>query len=384
MGEQSTLQRFGGGILVFVYIIIVICILFVSGALFGFEKYYTSELAALDAILTDEIYPLDTHRVQPKYDGKTVYAYGTIDTENTIVDPYFGITADTFALICNVEYFQWVEDYGRKRKLIPDYDREWRTAPVPTDDFDDEKNNTLVGNYADYRLYAKDIFLDAHTIDASIVDNTPSGPYSYEFEFTQEMLDTAQAHILEQASQNQVQSDSIHDYYYFLQEGTTYPLVHKVGKNEIYVGLDPETPRIGDIRLEFTIIPKKQEVSFVAKQQGNTLHLFADAYGETATLMVQPGKKDVDYLIDNLQKEAFQTLWFIRVSCPIVLFFFIWMLTPAMKRTFHKSAWLRGSSFAVALKNTIIYSLLVILVAHLFILVPRVLHTNDVLQTILQ
>lgn len=91
----------------------------------------------------------DIKKVDPAFDGKLIYATGKAETQEVLTDPVFGVKTPgpAIKLARNVLYYQWVESShsetkkklggGEETVTTYTYDREWVSAPVDSQKFED-------------------------------------------------------------------------------------------------------------------------------------------------------------------------------------------------------------------------------------------------------
>ncbi len=347
----------------FNFVIVVITVI-MGGVLFGMEKFQTSEYAALEEIKHTLVALPNTHTIKKDFDGKAVYVHGIIQSETPITDPHFGVVDHGLFLDCKVEYFQWEIDRRRHRK---DYEENWVGKPSTEEELIED--NVLIATYRGYRRYAEGVHLDAYAIGHQLLDTIPDSTSRLHVQWTQKQIQDIEQAILEEARRTGVKSQSIYDYESIKSKGHDAFLVHVLNDDTLYLGIDPQNSRIGDMKISFITLPNKREVSFIARLKGNTLDLFSDKYGETATVMVQLGHLQIEDLIAELNPVGHNLV--IRIILPFILCVCFLLLVPLMRKIFtkwkflFKPAWIVGPALGLSI------SLILFVTAHLFILVPR-------------
>ena len=87
--------------------------------------------------------------------------------------------------------------------------------------------------------------------------------------------------------------------------------VHRAG-NSLYVGNDPSSPQIGDLKVRFEVVPAETEVSVVSRQKGNRLEPYLSKTGTVELL--QMGLASADLMFNAAEEELTFETWFIRLA----------------------------------------------------------------------
>jgi hypothetical protein len=101
--------------------------------------------------------------------------------------------------------------------------------------------------------------------------------------------------------------------YYTKEErnSNTYNYVH-VNDNQLYLGLEPSSPMVGDVRVSFEKVAPAHEVTVVAVVDGDSFKPFRAKNGYTLEKLVM-GKKDVDQFFEDEQTSNTMKTWIIRI-----------------------------------------------------------------------
>ncbi|TWU54669.1 hypothetical protein Poly51_33880 [Rubripirellula tenax] len=235
----------------------------------------------------------DTNVVDPSRDGKLVHLSGLADTNETLEDEQFHVSAPAIHLARRVEMFQWKEkkekrsnsnsNSGQSTKYT--YHRQWASEPIDSSRFHrptDHENPNM--RYRNRESTAKHVFVGAHNLNdalkSSMQDWQP-------FEFTgREFLAT-----IPETDRDQ----------YLMRNNQLFWSVHVP---------DFDQPRVGDIRIRFeTVSP--DTISLIAEQRGDTFANFRTSNGE-AIQRLYMGTFTAEEVIEKLITENSVIAWVLR------------------------------------------------------------------------
>jgi hypothetical protein len=256
--------------------------------------------------VTEELATIN--RIDPEMDGHLVYATGMTTTEDSLSDTKFGIGAKAVRLTRTVEYYQDQESsheehndkFGGKEEIITTYEYKpgWTSAPV-TGEFHDpnHKNKNFVLTSADQDQWqAEKVKFGAFELsDYQIGCIHGDVPVELQIDSTRlaELNKDAQLVMQRQVGGN---LDNV-------------KLVH-VSDNQIYYGVSPSSPAIGDVRITWTkVMPGK--VSIIARQKGNTFTSFKAKNGKTFQALVM-GTKAADEIYEGAHSSNHTLMWILR------------------------------------------------------------------------
>ncbi len=294
------------------FIVVFIFLLLFAAVQLGFEVYTRAQITAINEAksLTVDLKNLNT--VDASLNDKSVYAQGQITTTEELVDSRYGIRTKNLALITSVEYYQWDK---RSRKGKTRYDLGWHNSPINSADFADDKKNTVITHIDATRQFTSNARLGAYKVDPHLLDNLPQKNLGVQF--SQADLDKMHEAILAQAQGSSTQADSIKEYYDDLANNRTpQKLVNVVG-NYLFYGEDINDPDIGDVRVQFLVIPM-QEVSLIGNVANGTLRPFKDSHGKVVEL-IGAGKISKQVLLSSGEESSKIFLWLIRIVMVIFI-----------------------------------------------------------------
>ena len=229
-------------------------------------------------------------RVDPAHDGKLVHLSGKADADATLADPLFAVSAKALKLQRGIEMYQWKESKssttrkkfggGSETVTTYDYSKVWSGQPIDSSTFKEATNHQNPGSmaYETKTWVAQPIKLGAFVLSRPLVDR-----------------------ISNQAP---------------LEIPASTPLPSELqGKGKLvgggfYIGADPATPKIGDMKVKFTV-DNPAEVSVVAQQAKNTFEPYMAKAGGKIELL-QMGTLSVEAMIQTAQKENQILTWILR------------------------------------------------------------------------
>lgn len=211
--------------------------------------------------------------------GKLVHVIGKADTGETLVDSTLGVSEKALKLKRIVEMYQWKETSQSETKKnvggstttkkTYSYDKTWSSRPINSANFKkpDEHRNPSSMPYSSTEMVAKNVTLDAFSLSPSLVNKINN----------YESLPLGDAYQIPDSLQGKaILLDSV-----------------------IYVGADPASPDIGDLRIRFEVA-KPIEASVIAKQVDNTFEPYSTKAGGKIELL-QTGTHSADAMIQKEQ-----------------------------------------------------------------------------------
>lgn len=192
-----------------------------------------------------ELVPLGGGSHDPENNGKLVHVQGLAKPAAPVSDPVFGVSARAIKLRRNVKMYQWEESRASEESGLPktacSYTPVWSERRIPSEAFSNDR----------YRNPEKMPW----TEQTFVAPRVKVG----ELDLSPKLID--QIHIFRPLP---VDGTSLPDL-----PGLPEKLIQVVG-GEYYIGQNPQSPAIGDIRVGFEQV-RPANVSIVARQQGKTL-----------------------------------------------------------------------------------------------------------------
>lgn len=243
-------------------------------------------------------------------DGELVCATAIATTEDSLIDMQFGIGAKAISLQRKVEYYQWTEEshsesedkLGGKEVTTTTYTyrKEWVGAPVESSEFSDpqyRQKNFVLTTVEDNDLWAEDVAFGAYKLNESLIHSISS---------TGEMKLNIDSAIIEKWNKEVAQVAIRHS------GGNADSLkVVYVNGNQIYYGISPSSPSVGDVRVTFEVITPAK-VTIISQIDGDTFKPFKAKNGKRFQTLVM-GKKTAEEIFEAEHESNNMWLWILRI-----------------------------------------------------------------------
>lgn len=292
--HESWFSRIGGaikGILVGLVLFVVAFPLLFWNEGRAVKRYKTIKEGggAVISVASDEVLPANA--------GKLIHISGKANTEATLTDPVFGVSANALKLRRFVEMYQWKESTesqtekklggGTETTKTTTYGKVWSDKSISSAKFKESAGH--------------------------------QNPDALPFESTDQTADvvTLGAFTLSPSLIRSIKS------YEALSVGKDVPLVDLPGKKVrlfeggFYIGADPAAPQIGDVRIIFKVV-KPTEVSVIAKQVGNTFEPYRAKAGGSLELL-ETGVCTAEAMIQAAQDSNRMLTWILRLVGYVVM-----------------------------------------------------------------
>lgn len=248
----------------------------------------------------------DVSRVDASLNGKLIHASAFADTKDTLTDDLFGVREQAIKLDRKVEYYQWVEHSQRKKRdkvgggeetiTTYTYEQEWVKKPVNSSNFKESRYrnaNRVLSQVEERNEMAQHVTFGAYTLPESFVTSI-SGSEPVEVRMTEEQRFTwdERLHMLRP------------------KVNTETSLVH-TSANTVYLGLSPNSPQVGDVRVTFTKVPPA-DISLIAQVDGSTFKAYKAKNGQSFSRL-QMGTVSADEMILQARSENNLWAWVLRV-----------------------------------------------------------------------
>ena len=248
----------------------------------------------------------DVSKVDASLNGKLIHASAFADTKDTLTDDLFGVRERAIRIDRKVEYYQWVEHSQRKKRdkvgggeetiTTYTYEQEWVKKPVNSSNFKESRYrnaNRVLSQVEERKETAQHVTFGAYTLPESLVESI-SGSEPVEVRMTEEQRFTwdERLHML------------------MPKVNTETSLVH-TSVNTVYLGLSPNSPQVGDVRVTFTKVPPA-DISLIAQVDGSTFKAYRAKNGQSFSRL-QMGTVSADEMILQARSENNLWAWVLRV-----------------------------------------------------------------------
>lgn len=244
----------------------------------------------------------DVSRVDPSLEGKVIHATDRAETKDVLRDPMFGIETSAINLRRNAEYYQWQEETHREtRKKLGGgeetvttytYSPEWVQSPIDSNKFEDPSyrgRNVILADVKDETFWAGNVSFGAYKLP----------------DFLKHSIGGETSMTLESPDMRQLES--------FINVPSGYTardLIHVQG-GTVYIGANPGTPSIGDVRITFTKTPPA-EVSLIAKVVRDSFEPFRASNGYSFSRLSM-GVVSSEKMFEGARSDNNLMAWILRV-----------------------------------------------------------------------
>ena len=246
-------------------------------------------------------------------EGQLVCGTAMTATTDSLIDKDFGIGVNAISVKRTAEYYQWHEtkteetkemrDGSEKKTITYDYSTGWSNSPINSKNFKytSGHTNVVLANIENGELWAENVSFGAYNLNSSLIRSINTY-VPFKLDLGDDLL--RQLDKTTQAS---------YERYYTKKNlsGNGYNYVH-VNDNQLYLGLDPGAPMVGDVRVKFEKVTPAHEVTVVAVVDGDSFKPFKAKNGYTLEKLVM-GKRDIDQFFEQEQANNTFKTWMLRI-----------------------------------------------------------------------
>jgi hypothetical protein len=239
--------------------------------------------------------PID--RVDAANDGRLVHLNGLATTENTVMDPDFGIAAKVIRLERKAETYQWKEEkHSKKHKKLGGseetrttytYSKVWSRTHIDSSDFNSPSGHA---NPPSLAWESKTITADRVTLGAFVLPSE----------------------LVEKIGHARLRPIGDEDTPNLRAPGFT------VEGNLFYKGRNPSDPQVGDVRVTFDVV-EPRNVSIVAQQSGGTFRTY-EAKAGSGILLLEEGDLAAAEMFKAAEAANVRTTWLVRLGGFVLMF----------------------------------------------------------------
>ena len=240
----------------------------------------------------NKVVSLEKPTVTSDHDGGLVHTTGDLEVDGPVSDPTFGISAKAVHLRRTVEMYQWHEDKETekvrrngetRKKTTYRYEKSWDSDLINSSTFKKSSSHQNPKQMP----YDSDVFRP---------DEVRLGEFMVAEELL-EGLNTAKPFPLEKKDLEAI------------------PAAHRdtaqVRQNKIYLGGEPRSPEVGDIRVNFTWI-EPETVSVVGAQTDSVLTDYTSDNLNYDIGMIEAGTHSSDQMFAEAKEKNTQKTWMFR------------------------------------------------------------------------
>lgn len=241
---------------------------------------------------------IKTDKVDTANNAKLVHLTGDALTDEVLTDTTFGISQKGIKLIRTVEMFQWKEESksetkkkmggGTETTTTYTYKQDWSSDQIDSGKFKKPGYNNPHMPYKSATETAQLVKLGAFRLSPSLIGQ----------------ISKSDSLTLDQQNLAKLPADI---------KGKS-----KINNGGIYVGANPSAPKVGDMRISYSVV-KPQKVSVISKQQNDTFEAFTTSQN-TQIDRLEVGEHSADAMFKQMQQENVIKTWLVRLG-GFLLFF---------------------------------------------------------------
>ncbi len=291
--KQGLGRRLGGSIKGVVGGLVLV--LLGVGVLFWNEGNFIQTKKALEEG-AKVVLPMDEPKLNPNNEGKLIHISGVSTTTDTLSDPQLGVsTSGKIRLARSAEMFQWQENAqsetkeklggGTETVTTYTYEKVWSPTLIDSSSFKDPEYVGLNPSSMPF------------TNESWSASNVTVGDFR---------LTPAQIERLTKSETLTLTDASLANLPDTLRERMT------ISGGGFYLGVNPESPAIGDVRIKFSVVPTG-DVSIVAVQTGNSFRPYKAATGKNVDLLSEAKQTAEEMFADAKADNEIMT-WILRLG----------------------------------------------------------------------
>jgi hypothetical protein len=240
----------------------------------------------------------DISRADPSLEGKLVHATGMAECSTPLEDPLFGVSLKAFTLKRDVRYYQLVEHETKKKdengriEVTYEYSPRWMRSPVPPGSFHSsyQRNRAKppLKVLKSLSLTAEDVRLGAYRIPAFLAGSVQNARL-----VSPTLTEEGRAALLRDLH---LAGDLLHE-----------------TRTGFYIGRDPSTPHLGDVRIMFSARPIT-DVSILAQvSNGSFVRYHNPKDPQNVNIgQIMPGAVPLEDMVGKVDSDVTWGGWLVR------------------------------------------------------------------------
>ena len=292
--NQSWLQR-----LVSSFVGVIVGIILVIGS--GIGIFWNETNSAETARALDEgqkaVVHVDAQTVNPANEGKLIHLAGGAAATAVLADTQLGVKTAGLKLVRKVEMYQWKQEErtetrqkiggGEEKTTTYSYSRVWNDDRIDSANFKQPSGHGNPNMALTRRaIIAGDAKLGAFALPQNLLAQLDDGE-KFDLDTTNTSLPSGQT-----------------------------PARH-ISDGGIYIGANPAEPRVGDLRVSYTLAPNGP-ISVVASQGGASLMPYQSKAGKTL-YMISVGQLSAEQMFKEAESENRIMTWIFRGIALLVM-----------------------------------------------------------------
>ena len=243
-------------------------------------------------------------KVDPIFENKLVHLSGQAKSEETLQDVEFGLSTHAIQLRRHVEMFQWEEkqeEHSEKQlggservETRYSYQKTWLGQLINSSHFNQAQyQNPRSMPFSDLTQRADTVSLGEFKLSPTLIEKINAfRPLAISNLIPKQLLTT-------------------NDW--------------QLSNERVFVGMDPGSPKVGDVRVRFDYVAPEQSISVVGQQKSNTLGAYRTKSGGTIALLAY-GSQSPQEMFANANDENTLIAWGIRAGGLIAMILGIGLL----------------------------------------------------------
>ena len=284
-------------------------LLFIAGTilLFWNEGNFVKTQKAINEAQSVVVKVDNVDSQDPNLNGKLIYGVSVVKTDDILQDGLFDVSVNAVKLSRKVEYYQWKEKSetqtrdkiggGEEKITTYTYSKDWVSSPIKSSEFQDpqyQSSNTVLTNIENKDVVADNVTWGAYELPG-FLKSAVSGTTPAEIQLSEPTKAEWQK-TLQQSTPNR---------------NTTTEYLHVSG-NTVYIGANPSTPTVGDLRVTITYTPPGGDLSVIAQVQGNTFTQYVAKNGKQFS-SVQNGTVSAEQMFESEHASNSMWTWILRI-----------------------------------------------------------------------
>lgn len=238
--------------------------------------------------------------VDPAREGQLIHLTGPIETDQSVSDEQFEVTAEGVRLVRSVEMFQWIESSrtetqqnlggSETRVTTYSYAPDWSDRHHDSSRFEEPMDHQNPAMIYERRSFSVDgAELGAFSLGRNVLDGIGGAEA---FPIPAAHVETLQGALADNAEVSAVDG-------------------------AIYLGANPTQPQVGDYRIRYELVPLGT-ISVIGQQRGDGLAAYGTQAGDSL-LIVEVGNRSAQEMFDSAASSNSVMTWVLRVGGLLLL-----------------------------------------------------------------
>ena len=272
--------------------------------------------------------------IDPSLVGKLVYVSAPVNTATGLVDSTFGVSTPGLSLVRKVEMYQWKEKVqsttqdnlggSQTTQKTYSYEQVWSDKEIDSAQFhvkDSTRMNPINWMYRGASFTQSSANLGAYTVDSRVISQIPvqSGFIPPNLALPRAVVNTvASPNAVSGETLSRNDTDSSTGGTTSTGAATTTGAILRVSSTGFYYGVNPETPKIGDLRITY-LLANPTSLSVVGVQEINGTLGEYTTKNKTRILLVNSGTVGVQEMFATAISNNTLLTWIIRAGGLILM-----------------------------------------------------------------